>query len=88
MHRTWRRDAPLVMLLVLFDLTSQLVIRIFPLVILLEHQPIAGGALAAVAYVWAAIVSLRASYDSEQECCDLLMIILLFSQTNFFFAFT
>ena len=75
--------------LVLLDITSQLAMRVVPLVVLLDRSPIAGGIMLGVAVGWAGYSAAVAAHDADQTCCEIIFLnALLFLPTPFFSAFT
>lgn len=88
-HEEFKRDAAPVMGLVLLDITSQLAMRVVPLVVLLDRSPIAGGIMLGAATGWAGYSAAIAAHDADQTCCEIIFLnALLFLPTPFFSAFT
>lgn len=90
-RRIWRRDAPPVMMAVMCELTAHLVLRVFPLVVLLDCHPYAGlGAAACWMFVACAVTwaSDKDAQDADQNKCDLVLSSFLFFPHAFFFAMT
>ncbi len=91
-QRIWRNDAALVMVLVLFDLGAQLIMRVVPLVLLLIHNVWAGSIAIVLGVLWAAIVTLKSGDHDEHDSshCDhfteAVLVPFLFFPHAFFFA--
>ena len=91
-HKVWRKDGGRIMGLCMADCCAQLVLRVIPLVMLLEHHLYAGLGLAGACILWAFIITGYAWRDSESDgeesCCDLAVFSFLFSPHSIFFAMT
>ena len=90
-HQIWRRDKPVVMLCTMNDLLSQLVLRVIPLSVLLDHQLWMGLTAIVLGLLYAITVTFLAQKEedmSDQSCFDSGLVSILFAPHAFFFGMT
>ena len=90
-HHKWVRDKPLVMLCTMNDLLAQLVLRVIPLAVLLDHQSWVGVGSIVFGIVYAIAVTFQSQKEegtAEQSCFDSILVSTLFSPHAFFFGMT
>ena len=90
-HSQWRRDKPLVMLPVIIDLTCQILLRVFPLCVLLDHHFPAGLAMVGAIMVYGIFMTEQSSREVKNKCectCDQALISIFFAPHAWFFGMT